>query len=886
VSRPPALLRRLLRWIVPNGSAWDGLLGDLDELHAERAQRSRLAADLWYARQVLSAMINYGPLHFGGGRREGSMGAMERMVRDAGYALRSVRRKPGFAAVVVLTLALGIGANAAVFSVVRSVVIRPLPFPESDRLATLILDMSWAGAGESGPSPPEYVTLEEQLRSWEHFASYRVALATITGDEGPEQISVAPSSWNLFPALGVEAALGRTFTAAEDQPGVEPVALLSHAYWQARYGADPAIVGSSVQLNGIPRTVVGVMPPGFAFPDSDVRFWVPHAFTPEALTQRGNHLLTVVARLAPGVTSASAQTELDAVMARVIADPAFNFHEWHPGQLRSLQTHIVGDVSRTLWIMLAAVGMVLVIACANVANLLLARAEGRAREMALRTALGAGKGRLIAQLLTESLVLTTAGGIAAVALAYVGVGALRAMAPADLPRLEEISVDAGVLLFASVLTVAVALVFGLLPAWHVRRRDLQATLREEGRTTTGGRKRLRLRQLLVVSETALAVVMLVSAGLLLQSFRNLLAVDPGYRTEQLLLARLTIATASYPTDAEVVGFYETILARVAALPGATAVGATTAAPLQSRMGPSNFDVEGWVSPPDGSGPVAVVHVVTPTYFDVMGMPVLEGRGFEPTDRVDAAPVALVSETTARRYWPGRSAIGGRLHLDDPELVFAEVVGIVPDVRHNDLDNEPVNGSMFLAHAQSSVTTQARRTMTLAIRTTADPETIVASLRSTVRSVDPGVPVYDVSTIEQAVAENTAERRFAMLLQVVFALLAMTLAAVGLYGVLSYTVAQRTAEMGVRMALGAERLDVQRMVLGQGMGIVAVAVAIGVAGALAAGRLLETLLFEVSPSDPVVYGAVVVLLLGVAFLACWLPARRASGVDPVVALRAD
>jgi putative ABC transport system permease protein len=811
---------------------------------------------------------------------------MERISKDAGYALRSLRRNPGFAAVVVLTLALGIGANTAVFSVVRSVVLRPLPYPESDRLATLILDMSWAGVAESGPSPPEYVTFQQQMRSWEHFASYRVALATVTGAEGPEQISVAVTSWNLFPALGVEAALGRTFTADEDQPGVEPVALLSHGYWQTRYGADPAIVGRSILLNGVPRTVVGVMPPGFTFPDSDVRFWVPNAFTPEALTLRGNHLLTVVAQLAPGVTLASAQTELEAVMARVTADPAFDFHEWHPGLLRPLRTHIVGDVSRTLWIMLAAVGVVLVIACANVANLLLARAEGRAREMALRTALGAGRGRLIGQLLTESLVLTTAGGIAALTLAYVGVAVLRAVAPADLPRVEEISVDAGVLVFASVLTMAVALVFGLLPAWHVRRSAVQATLRDEGRTTTVGRKRLRLRQLLVVSETALAVVLLVSAGLLLQSFRRLLAVDPGYRTEQLLLATLTISPSSYPTDPDVVGFYETVLARVADLPGVTAVGATTAAPLLTPLGPSNFDVEGWVSPPDGSPPVAVIHVVTPGYFEVMGMPVLEGRGFEPADRVDTAPVALVSESVARRYWPEGNAIGGRLHVDDPALAFAEVVGIVPDVRHNGLDREPVNGSMFLVHAQASLTFPARRTMTLAIRSAVDPEALVSAVRGTVQSLDPTVPVYDVSTIEQAVAENTAERRFAMLLQTVFALLAMSLAAVGLYGVLSYTVAQRTAEMGVRMALGAERLDVQRMVLGQGMGIVAVAVAIGVAGALAAGRLLRTLLFEVSPSDPTVYAAVVALLLGVAFLACWLPARRASGVDPVVALRAD
>jgi predicted permease len=304
------------------------------------------------------------------------------------------------------------------------------------------------------------------------------------------------------------------------------------------------------------------------------------------------------------------------------------------------------------------------------------------------------------------------------------------------------------------------------------------------------------------------------------------------------------------------------------------------------MGASNFEVEGWVSPPDGSPPVAVIHVVTPGYLDVMGMPVLEGRGFEPTDRVDTAPVALVSESVARRYWPGGNAVGGRLHVDDPELEFAEVVGIVPDVRHNDLDSEPVNGSMFLAHAQASLTIQARRTMTLAIRSSVDSEALVNSVRSTVRSIDLAVPVYDVSTIEQAVAADTAPRRFAMLLQVVFALLAMSLAAVGLYGVLSYTVAQRTAEMGVRMALGAERLQVQRMILRQGMGIVAVALAIGVAGALAAGRLLRALLFEVSPSDPAVYAAVVLLLLGVAFLACWLPARRASGVDPVVALRAE
>ena len=812
---------------------------------------------------------------------------VDQMTQDIGYALRILRRSPGFTAVVVATLALGIGANTAVFSVVRSVLLRPLPFPDDDRLAVLLIRAPSFGFEDFPSSAPEYIAYRDQSRSWEELAAFRTLAATVTEDGGePARVEVALATPNLFPTLRTEPLVGRAFTTDDARVGSDAVAILSHEFWMTRYAGDPAVVGRTVRLDGIPRTIVGVMPADFSFPTNDVRLWLPLAFSGEDLQRRGNHILSIVGRLRPGVTLESADTELTGLVARFAGDPAFNFHGWHPAYLRSLRTHIVGDVSRTLWVMLGAVTLVLLIACANVANLLLVRAEERAREMSLRTALGAGRGRLISQLLTESLVVAGAGGIAGIAVAYLGVDALRAIAPADLPRLDEISVDGTVLACTALLTVGAGVLFGLAPALHAGRADLQGALREGGRAVTTGWKRIRLRHLLVVSETALAVVLLVAAGLLLQSFRRLMAVDPGFRAEGVLAATISIPSAKYAEDADVVGFYASLLPRIAALPGVAAAGAARMAPLAGALGPADIEVEGWVNPPDAPRPLALLQAVTPGYFSAMGIPVLEGRGFDERDATDAPLVAVVSESLARHFWRERSAIGGRIRWDTDEAKFAQIVGVVPDVQQETLDRPATHGTFYLVHAQTPHTWVAFRSMTLTVRTAVDPTSLVGAIRREVEALDPSVPLYEVRTMEQAIDDATATQRFSMLLQLLFALLALSLAAIGLYGVLAFTVARRTSEIGIRMALGAKPSDMQRMVVTQGMGLVAIALALGIGGALATGRLLESLLFGVSPSDPVTYASVLVVLVAVALLACWIPARRASGVDPAEALRAE
>jgi putative ABC transport system permease protein len=886
--QPLTPLRRLLAWLLPSGPVRDGLLGDLDELYAERVGRGRVSADVWYGRQVVSAAVHY-TLRRGSARRSGDVrrGLLDAVRQDARGALRMVRERPGLTVVIVLTLALGIGANTAVFSVVRSVLLRPLPFEEDERLAVLLMRAPRFDFVDMQSSPPEYAAYREHARSFEKLAAYQARAATVTADGGePERVDVVASTWDLFETLGVPPLLGRGFVATDAGRLLDPgVAIVSHGFWTSRYGADRGIVGRTVLLDGVARTIVGVMPADFRFPDADVRFWLPLAFSPEDLQSRGNHSYSILVRLHPDATLASAESELSGLVARFVADPTFNFHDWHPVYLRPLRAELVGDVSRTLWLLLGAVGLVLLIACANVAGLLLVRAEERTREMSVRTALGAGRGRLVSQLLTESVVLAAMGGAAGVAVAYVGVVALRALAPPDLPRVAEIGVDAAVLAFTLCTTVAAGILFGLAPALRAGRADLQGMLRAEGRGGTAGRRRVRLRQLLVVSETALAVVLLVIAGLLLQSFRRLMAVDPGYRTEHVLTASLTISETRYPDGPAVVGFYESLLARIAALPGVHAAGAALRAPLDGTPGATDTEIEGWVNPGDAPRPITNMQAITPGYFQALGIPIVAGRDFEVRDAVGAPLVAIVSESLARTYWPGRSPLGGRVRRDWGAQRFAEVIGVVPDVRQEGLDQPAVRGTVYFAHAQTPLTWEGLlESMTLIVRADGEAASIASAIRSELRGLDPSVPLYGVRSLQQAVADATATQRFSLLLQLLFAAIALALAAVGLYGVLAHTVARRTTELGIRMALGARAVDVLRMVLRQGMAIVIVAILVGVAASLAAARVVASLLFGVSSADPVTYAAVVGVLVLVGLLACWIPARRATRVDPAAALR--
>jgi putative ABC transport system permease protein len=711
---------------------------------------------------------------------------------------------------------------------------------------------------------------------------------TVTGGDSPERLEVAYGSWTLFRVLGIEPALGRVFGTEEDVDGRDDVVVLSHGLWERRFGSDPSIVGETVELDGTPTRVLGVMPSGFAFPDRDVQAWIPAGIDPANPPGRASHFAYLVGRLREGVSIDQASAELSALVDRWEADESLGHHwsnEGHPAFLRPLHEEVVGDVRASLVVMLGAVGIVLLIACANVANLLLVRGEGRMREVSIRAAMGAGRGRIVRQLLTESLIVAVVGGLTGLALARVGLGALLALAPPDLPRLDAIGLNGPVLAFSAGVALLSGLLFGLAPALQTLRMDVQGKLREEGRGGTAGRGRFRYRQLLVVSQTALAVVLLIAAGLLVQSFWRLSGVDPGFRAERVLAVSLSLPEANYPDDTDVVGFYRDVAPRLASLPGVTGLGMVRSAPLTGSLPPNDIEFEKRPRGEDDPPLNADIQVVSAGYFDAMGIPLLQGRTFDGTDDAASEVVAVVDDALARRFFANPSdALGERIRQPG-DRAFARIVGIVGSVRQEALDEEP-RAQLYFLHAQSPRTWYPVRAMTMLLRSGVDPLGLVGAVRAEVRALDPNLPVYRITTMERLMAESTASERFSMFLQLVFAGVALTLAAVGIYGVLSYSVAQRTREIGIRMALGAERKSILRLVVGQGMSLVGVALILGVVVALAAAQVLATLLFGISPRDPLTYGAVCGALLLVALTACWIPARRASAVSPQEALRFD
>jgi predicted permease len=894
--------RVLLRLFLPRSlveEAEPELLGIFrDALHLRRQRRSSIAA--FWLRTIADMLVTGVMERIGrkdgarraapdGNRDEGGVG-MEHLLKDLSFAVRQLLRRPGFTAVLVLTLALGIGANTAVFSVVNAVLLRPLPYPDQSQLAVVFDQFPGMNLTEFPASGPEYFDYRDQNRSFEHLAAYTTVGSAITGDGEPERVQYSGATWQLFPVIGLEPQVGRVFGEQDDRPGAEEVVVLSHALWQRRYAGDPGAVGRTLILNGTSHTIIGVMPAEFRFPAPDIQLWLPGRLDPANPGGRGSHFLSMVGRLRPGVTLESARAEVNDLMQRWDADPAID-HTWstenHPAVIRSLRDHMVGDVTRPLWVMLGAVAVVLLIACANVANLLLVRGEGRVREISVRTAMGAGRWRIVSQLLTESVVMASAGGLAGLALAWVGVRGLVAIAPPDLPRADEIGVDPLVLSFTLAVTLVAGILFGLAPALQAGRTDVQASLREEGRSGTSGRRRVRLRQMLVVSETALAIVLLVAAGLLLQSFRMLSAVDPGFRPEQVITMSVSVPAFKYPDFPQVDAFHRELRERVAAIPGVQTVGEVRTAPLAGSLSPNDVEVDGLARHEDGPPMNADVQLVSAGYFEAMGIDLVEGRTFDERDDITAPVVVVVSEELAKRYWPDRSALGMRIRQSgyEPALEWGEVVGVVEDIRHEGLDR-PVRGTLYFVFPQSVRTWYLARAMTLVVRTNVDPQSVISAVRSELLDMDSDVPLYQVETMNSAIADSTSTQRFTMLLQLVFALVALTLAAIGLYGVMSFTVARRTPEIGIRMALGAERGEVLRMVVGQGMGIVLVATVLGVGGALATGRVLAGLLYGVSPRDPATYAIVVGTLALVALIACWIPARRASAVDPGSALRTE
>jgi len=789
----------------------------------------------------------------------------------------------GFTVVAVLALALGIGANTAIFSVVNTVLLRPLPFAQPDQLVMLWGAEEGAGEGQRHVSSyPDFRDLRDQTGSLAYAAAYGRNGATLAGGgDEPELISGAVVAADLFPLLGVGPALGRVFTREEDQPDGPRVIVLGHGLWQRRFGSDPKIIGRELQISGRSTTVIGVMPAEFKFPTEAERidYWMPLASDATAaarINERGSHFLRVVARLRPGVTLEGAQAELATIASRLEQQ----YPETNTGlgvRLVSLHEDLVGRVRPALLVLLGAVGCVLLIACANVANLLLARAASRAREMAIRTALGASRWRVIRQLLTESLLLSLVGGGVGLLLALWGIDLLVGVSPADIPRARDIGLDGRVLGFTVMVSVLTGVFFGLAPALQASKTNLNESLKEGSRGSTEGLRSNRVRSLLIVSEVALSLVLLVGAGLLIKSFLRLQGVNPGFESENVLTVNLSLPRLKYPEPERQKIFFREALARFKSVPGVESVGAVNILPLSGNDRSNTFTIAGQPKPVPGQEPDAASRVISPDYFSALGIPLRRGRAFTERDTETAPLVLVVNETFARRFFPGAEPLGQRIVLDDDKM--REIVGVVGDVRHEGLD-APAEPEYYMPYLQTP-----ERSMTFVARTSLNnPTALGGALRDVLKGMDKDLYIPGTKTMDELRAASVAERRFSTLLLAVFAGVALLLAVVGIYGVTAYSVTRRTHEIGLRIALGAQAADVLKLVVGQGMFLALVGVAVGLAASFALTRVMANLLYEVSATDPLIFAGIALLLTAIAFIACYLPARRATKVDPMIALR--
>ena len=817
---------------------------------------------------------------------------MRTLFQDLRYGLRLLTRSPGFTAIALLTLTLGIGATAAIFSVVDAVLLRALPYRDPQRLVSVFEDASEMGFPRNTPAPGNYADWKAQTQIFEDVAAAATGgkwhVFNLTGETGagaaePEKLEGASVTQNLFAVLGATPALGRVFLPEEDRPGGPRVVLINHGSWMRRFAGDPGIVGRAIVLNGERYTVVGVMPAGFAYPSPETDLWTPMAFTSEQLADRGAHYLSVVARLRAGVTLAQANAGLEVLrerLARAYPDAS----KWAAIRrffAEPLQDTYTQGARTGLIVLMAAVGCILLIACANIANLLLSRATGRQREIAVRTALGAARGRIVRQMLTESALLAVGGGLLGIVLADWCFNFLKNLIPADLSRTVSLALDARVLAFAVAVSLASSFLFGMAPAVHVSRIDLNGVLKEGGRGSAGSR-RGRMRNLLVIGEVALSLILLVGSGLLLESFAKLRGVDPGFRADHVLTVRVDAPITRYGEFTKRSAFFERVLERVRALPGVQAAGFTSALPLTWDGGTGGFTPEGVPPRPDVNWD-ANNRVVSPGYFEAMRIPLRRGRLFQNADGPDAPPVAIINETMARKFWPDRDPLGKRFKFDEPggNGPWLRIVGIVGDVRQMRL-NEPPRQEMYFPYWQAKDNWMVPRD--LAIRTSGDPLSVAGAVRQAVWSVDKDQPVSNVMTLDNLLDQEVAQRRVEAALLGGFAALALILACIGIYGVLSYLVTQRTREIGVRVALGASASDVFRTVAVQGMTLAGIGILAGLAGALALSRLLASLLFGVSAGDPIAYTSAVAVFGLVALAACYFPARRAARIDPMVTLR--
>jgi putative ABC transport system permease protein len=810
---------------------------------------------------------------------------MESLRQDLRFGLRMLVKNPGFTAIAVGVLALGIGANSAIFSVVYGVLMRPLPYRAPQELVTLLHE------GRYPVSPADFLDWKNQSRTFEDMAAAELWGPTVTGREQPERIVALRATSNIFRLLGNRPVLGRTFLTHEDAPGNENVVVLSHGLWQRRFGGDRSVSGRVVTLDGRPYTVIGVMPPEFQFAPywaTGAEMWAPLPLAERAASRRGRSL-RIFARLKPAVSLSEAQSEMN-----VIAGNLANAYPESNSRLTvtvvPLLEKVVGEVKPALLILLAAVAFVLLITCANVAALLLARASTREREIAIRTALGAGRVRLARQFLTESLLLALGGGLLGVLLARLGVRLLVALGPADVPRLSSVSLDPVAVGFTAVVALALGLVFGLAPALRASRVDFSDALKEGGRGVTEGRRRSSARSFLVVFETALAIVLLISAALMIRSFVSLQQVDPGFEPRNLLSMVVSVAGSREAEPERRGPFFKELVSRIRNLPGVESASAINHLPLAGDIWTLTVSIEGRPVPLPSERTPAAYRVVLPEYFRTMGIRLVKGRDFDDRDVLQAPDVVVINESLARSQWPGENPIGKRITYGEPgRSPWRTIVGIVQDVKQREWSGR-VGNEICVPYLQdpSYLNNPAAHyaLMTLVIRTAPNPATLVAATKAEVWSLNKNLPVSDVLTLEQVVSNVVARPRFNTLLLGMFAVLALILAAMGMYGLISYTVDQRSHEIGVRMALGARQRDVLWMVLSQGLTLASVGIAVGLPAALFLTRFLSKILYGVSPHDPLSFAFIPIFLLGVTFAATYIPARRAAGVDPVEVLRHD
>ncbi len=805
--------------------------------------------------------------------------------QDLKYALRQLSRAPSFAMVTVMTLGLAIGANTAVFSVVDAVILNPLPYPEADRLSVLwtrYLPPSGFDIDKFVLAGPEILDIQEESRTLAHVGVYQAGSRALTGEgASAERVNVGFYSPGVLPALGIIPAMGRAFTAEDDLDGGVPVTILSHALWMDRFGGDPGIVGRSILMNGVSTEVVGVMPEGFAFPRNTVA-WLPLGLDRQNEGTRGAHSYQAIGRLVEGAT----QDALDAELTRLADQWAGEYphNVAHFPWSQPLHAEVVADAPRVLRLLMSAVLLVLLVACANIANLLLARGERRSGEVAVRRTLGAGRARITRQLITESCVLAGASAIVGLGMAWLGLNGIIAVDPTALPRLDEVSLDGPVLLFTLAVTIFTALTFGVLPAYFAGSRSA-TTLASSVSRVVGGRRSSTLRRGLVTVEVALSLVVVILAGLVVRSFGALTSTDPGLDTAELLTFSVTLPGSGYPETEELPAEFERLLDEVRAVPGVRAASAATSLPFGGR---AQWDFRLNDRPPRQDGDLAWnagISQVATDYFETMGIPVLRGRGLLPTDTRDGPFVAVVSETMASRFWPGQDVLGKQFgYLIDDDVPWMTIVGVVPDPVTGTLDADPYP-HVYVPQSQSGLSTYfVPRSLEVAVRTRDDTNNVLAAVRGTVQSFDPDLPLYRVRTMDDIVRASLAGPRVTTNLLGAFALIAMILAAIGIYGVISYSVAGRTREIGVRIALGAERGEITRLIIGEGARPVVLGVAIGVAGAWFATRLVDSMLFGVEKTDPTTFVSLPIVLLAIGVTASLMPALRATRIAPTEALR--